>query len=231
MQFTEAQQQIPQQWALSNPQNAQIFGQPGLSGLGQAAFGQPQQWGQGQQYQQPYGATQASLGWNPPQAWGQQRQLTQQDIGEVVHQIVPFLSQILAQAQQAQHAQAAFGYTQHRQLSQQDVNEVVRQILPLVPQIVGAMQGQPQMQAAAVYGQPLQQTLQNPFNPFQQQNPFQQIYSLGAQQLQPQALAAYGQQGQQRQLSQQDVNEVVRQLCAVIPQVIGSLQATSQQRF
>jgi hypothetical protein len=34
----------------------------------------------------------------------------------------------------------------------------------------------------------------------------------------------------QRQLTQQDVAEITRQLVAVIPQVIGNLQAFSQQR-
>jgi len=52
-------------------------------------------------------------------------------------------------------------------------------------------------------------------------------------------MAAYGATGiglqgigQQRQLTQADVQEVVRQLVTVIPQVIGSLQTIGQaQRF
>jgi hypothetical protein len=92
----------------------------------------------------------------PQPQWGgqQQRQLSQQDLSEVVRQLVPALPQILAQAQ-PQHAAigyAAYGQTP-RTLSQQDVNEVVRQILPIVPQIVGLLQqGQPQLQHAAMHG-------------------------------------------------------------------------------
>src|SRR5439155_24863830 len=83
----------------------------------------------------------------------QQRQLSQQDVSEVVRQLVPALPQILAQAQQPHAAigYAAFGQAP-RMLSQQDVNEVVRQLLPIVPQIVGMLQNQPQLQYAAMQG-------------------------------------------------------------------------------
>src|SRR5439155_9310420 len=83
----------------------------------------------------------------------QQRQLSQQDVSEVVRQLVPALPQILAQAQQPHAAigYAAFGQAP-RMLSQQDVNEVVRQLLPIVPQIVGMLQNQPQLQHAAMHG-------------------------------------------------------------------------------
>src|SRR5260370_14883565 len=107
-------------------------------GAGWGAQPQAQAWGQLQQPQ-----------------WGgqQQRQLSQQDVSEVVRQLVPVLPQILAQAQSPH---AAIGYAAYgqapRQLSQQDVNEVVRQILPIVPQIVGALQGQPQLQYPAIPG-------------------------------------------------------------------------------
>jgi hypothetical protein len=37
--------------------------------------------------------------------------------------------------------------------------------------------------------------------------------------------------GQQRQLTQQDVADITRQLIGAIPQVIGNLQAYSQQRM
>ena len=193
----------------------------------QAAWGaQPQGFGQ----QQPQGA---AWGWGaqpqgfgqqqPQGAWGaqgfgqQQRQLSQQDVGEAVRQLLPQLSQILAQTQQP-HAgigYAAYGQTP-RMLSQQDVNEVVRQILPIVPQIVGMLQGQPQLQYAALQGG---------------QSPFQ----YGA----PQFQSAFGASthgsmfgGQpQRQLTQQDVADVTRQLVGLIPQVIGNLQAFNQQRM
>src|SRR6266568_5325067 len=144
----------PQQWA---PFNSQTGGY----GLGQAAYGQ--QYGQ-------YGGQPSigAFGYNPgwgaqPQGWGQQqqpqwggqqqRQLSQQDVSEVVRQLVPALPQILAQAQ-SPHAgigYAAYGQAP-RMLSQQDVNEVVRQLLPIVPQIVGMLQGQPQLQYAAMQG-------------------------------------------------------------------------------
>lgn len=204
----------PFQWSM-NPQIGQSYGQnhnpwAGL-GLGQAAYGQPfSQFGQ--QFGQP------NIGWG-------QRQLTQQDVGDVVRQLVPLLPQVLAQSQ---IAPAAFGYGQQgygqqfgqfgRQLTQQDVNEVVRQLLPIVPQIVGALQGP---QAAAMYG-----------GLHAQGWPQQQAWS--QQQAWPQHLAAFqsswGQAGMARQLTQQDVNEVVRQLTGVIPQVIGSLHAFNQQR-
>jgi len=171
------------------------------AGHGLAAYGQP--FGQ-----QPFGAQ--GIG------WGQQRQLSQQDVGDVVRQLVPLLPQILMQAQ---HAPAAFGYGGQnqnqfgqfgRQLTQQDVNEVVRQILPMVPQIVGTLQGQGPLQAAAIFGGHAGQTGW------------------------PQYLAAFGggqsPWGMQRQLSQQDVSEVVRQLIGIIPQAIGNLQAFNQQR-
>ena len=188
-----------QQSAWQQPQS----GNQGNQGLGQAAFGQqygPQQFNP-QQFNPQMGLGQQAYGGWPQQAWGQQRQLSQQEIGEVVRQLVPILPHILAQAQQAQYQpQAAFG--QQRQLSPQDVNEVVRQILPVLPQIAGILQNQPQY---------------------------------ASQQL-PQMQAAFGQGGannqfggQQRQLSQQDVQEVARQLTAVLPQVLGAFQ--NQQRI
>src|SRR5258706_7010595 len=121
-------------------------------GLGQAAYGQ--QYGQ---YggQPPTGTFGYNPGWAAQPQWGglQQRQLSQQDVSEVVRQLVPALPQILAQAQSPY---AAIGYAAYgqapRTLSQQDVNEVVRQILPIVPQIVGMLQNQPQLQYAAMQG-------------------------------------------------------------------------------
>jgi hypothetical protein len=262
----------PQQWAqpygawlnMSSPQTA------GGYGLGQAAYGQ--------QYGQPsIGAFGYNVGWGAQpqaQAWGQlqqpqwggqqQRQLSQQDVSEVVRQLVPVLPQILAQAQ-APHA--AIGYAAYgqmpRQLSQQDVNEVVRQILPIVPQIVGALQGQPQLQHAAMQGgqgfgqqgfgqqglgqqglgqqglgqQGLgQQGLgQQGLGQFGQGIPAQNLgaqFGFGGPQMQSAfgAPAAWGQQ-HQRQLTQQDVSDITRQLIGVIPQVIGNLQAFNQQRM
>jgi hypothetical protein len=269
MTYYETQQQNPtynsqfnpQQWAAFNSQAAQqpygawpsapLMQAIGGYGLGQAAYGQ--QYGQygGQPssgtfgYNAGWGAQ--PQGWNQQQQpqWGgqQQRQLSQQDVSEVVRQLVPALPQILAQAQQPHAAigYAAYGQTP-RTLSQQDVNEVVRQILPIVPQIVGMLQGQPQLQYAAMHGgqglgqQGLgQQGLgqgQYGLGQFGQGNPLQ---NLGAQFGVPQfqsafgAPAAWGQQ--QRQLTQQDVADVTRQLIGVIPQVIGNLQALNQQRM
>jgi hypothetical protein len=231
------------------------FGQPNTGALGTGAFGQGM-WGQG-----------TGGGFQPN--WGQHRQLTQQDVGEVVRQLVPLLPHIVAQAQQPL---AAFGYggigygsyaNQQRQLTQQDINEVVRQILPILPQIVGALQGQAPLHAAAMYGGfgqglagqgglfgqglfgqglagqglggqgPFGQIQQNPYaqhlmgQTFINQQPFGQPGW-------PAFQSAFGNSqnwGQtQRQLTPQDVSEVVRQLVWTIPQVIGNLQAYGQQR-
>jgi hypothetical protein len=164
------------------------------------------------------------------QQWGgQQRQLSQQDVNEVVRQLIPALPQILAQAQTpfAGIGYAAYGQAQ-RQLSPQDVNEVVRQLLPTVPQIVGMLQSQPQMQHAAMHGGFGQGQQFGGLG--QQASPMQ---GWGTQFGAPQFQAVYGGAtgfGQQRQLSQQDVADITRQLIGVIPQVIGNLQAYTQQR-
>jgi hypothetical protein len=257
MNYYETQQQNPmhnsqfnpQQWAAFNSQAAQPYaawpnapliqaiGGYGLGGygLGQAASGQ--QYGQygGQPSTGTFGY---NAGWGAqPQGWGQQqqpqwggqqqRQLSQQDVSEVVRQLVPALPQILAQAQ-PQHA--AIGYAAYgqapRTLSQQDVNEVLRQI---VPQIVGMLQNQPQLQYAAMQGG--QGLGQQGLGQFGQGNPVQ---NFGAQFGVPQFQSAFGAPaagGQQRQLTQQDVADVTRQLIGVIPQVIGNLQAFNQQRM
>src|SRR6266852_1606770 len=233
----------PQQWAAFSSQAAQPYGAwpsaPSMQaiggyGLGQAPYGQ--QYGQygGQPstgafgYNAAWGAQPQGWGQQQQPQWGgqQQRQLSQQDVSEVVRQLVPALPQILAQAQQPH---AAIGYAAYgqapRQLSQQDVNEVVRQVLPIVPQIVGMLQGQPQLQYAAMQGGP-------GLGQFGQGNPLQNFGAqFGAPQYQSAfgAPAAWGQQ--QRQLTQQDVAEVTRQLIGVIPQVIGNLQALNQQRM
>jgi hypothetical protein len=245
MNYFDTQQQYlnnpqfnPQQWAPFNSHAAQSGGYGlGNFGLGQAAFGQ--QYGQygGQPsiggFGYGAGAPQGQLqGWGQQQPqWGgqQQRQLSQQDVSEVVRQLVPALPQILAQAQSPH---AGIGYAAYGQaprlLSQQDVNEVVRQLLPIVPQIVGMLQGQPQpqpqLQYAAMQGGPGlgQFGLGNPSQNFGTQ--------FGIPQFQA-AFGAPGAWGQQRQLTQQDVADVTRQLIGVIPQIIGNLQAFNQQRM
>lgn len=231
-------------------------------------------WGSSQAFAQPqyawgHGLGQPAFGYGPnfgAQEWGpsfggqwQQRQLSHQDIGEVVRQILPILPQVIAQAQQPQ---AAFGYGGNgsgfgagygpnaRNLSQQDVNEVVRQILPVIPQIVGLLQGQQQgSYANAVYGGGQGWNNQGWNNPgqhnqgvygqgaygFGNQNPFQ--LSLFGQN-QPNPFGPFGQAafggnqglGQQRQLNQAEVGEIVRQLTAALPQVIANLQAINQQQ-
>jgi hypothetical protein len=250
----------PQQWAPFNSHAAQSYGgglnTPSLQGIGGHGLGQA---AYGQQYGQQYGG-QPSMGgggwgaqpqgWSQQQAYGggqQQRQLSQQDVSEVVRQLVPVLPQILAQAQSPQ---AAIGYAAYgqapRQLSQQDVNEVVRQILPIVPQMVGMLQqGQPQLQFAAMQGGLGQGGLGQGglgqggfgqggigFGQFGQGNPAQ---NFGAQFGAPPFQSAFGAQSgfgqQQRQLTQQDVADVTRQLIGVIPQIIGNLQAFNQQRM
>lgn len=202
-------------------------------GLGQAAFGQNNYGGAG--------------GWSQGQGFGNpwQRQLSPQDVGEIVRQLVPFLPQVVAQAQQPQAAYGYGGFNQNqggfgqgggfgqRHLSQHDVNEVVRQILPVIPQIVSLLQGQQQPYASAIYGglgnsNQLQGWGGNPYA----QGPYAQG-SFGQQQS-PFGLAAFGGNaggyGQNRQLNQADVNEVVRQLTAALPQVIANLQALHQNQ-
>ena len=237
----------PQQWSAFNAHATQSGGYGlGNSGLGQAAFGQQhgQYGGQpstgGYGYGAGWGAQPQTQG-PQTQAWGQQqpqwggqqqRQLSQQDVSEVVRHLVPALPQILAQAQSPH---AGIGYAAYGQaprlLSQQDVNEVVRQLLPIVPQIVGMLQQgqhQPQLQYAAMQGGAGlgQFGLGNPSQNFGQ--------SFGTQFGIPQFQAAFGAPGvwgQQRQLTQQDVADVTRQLIGVIPQIIGNLQAFNQQRM
>jgi hypothetical protein len=226
--------------------NSQHGGQPALGAYGHySGWGTQPQWGM----QSPWG-----------QMWGQQRQLSPYEVNEVVRQLAPALPQIIAQVQQpyAGLGYAAHG-SSPRTLTQQDVNDVVRQLLPLVPQIAGALQGQPQYQFAmhgggmgglGHFGQHhLGPNLQNPFgmqNPYAAlfQQPFQQAFQQPWQQAwggqlgqfgAPQFQSAFGgpqQWGQpQRQLTQQDVAEVSRQLVGLIPQVISNLQALNQQRM
>jgi hypothetical protein len=276
MTYYESQQQNsgqnwqfnPQQWGAFNAQAAQPYGawsgSPsmqamggyGLGGYGQAAHGQQygdQQYGQ-HGGQPSIGAFGYNPGWGAQPQWGgqqwggqQQRQLSQQDVSEVVRQLVPILPQILAQAQSPH---AAIGYAAYgqapRQLSQQDVNEVVRQILPIVPQIVGMLQGQSQPQYGAMQGGGLgfgQQGIgqqgfgqqgygQQGFGQFALGNPLQNFGTpFGGPQFQAAFGAPFGWGQQQRQLTQQDVADVTRQLIGVIPQVIGNLQAFNQQRM
>src|SRR5207245_4590212 len=95
----------------------------------------------------------SGLGWGQ-QGFGQ-RQLSPQDVGEVVRQIAPLLPQILAQTQQPQAAfgYGGYGFGQQRQLTPWDVNEVVRQLIPVLPQIVAAIQqGQTPLHMAAMHG-------------------------------------------------------------------------------
>jgi hypothetical protein len=279
MQQQSGLQNQPGQWSWSNPQNSQMYGQH-IGGLGLQANGFLGQAAYGPQYGQQYGALGGPFGqpnsgafglgafgqgmWGQgggvQSSWGPHRQLTQQDVGEVVRQLVPLLPHIVAQAQQPL---AAFGYggigygpyaNQQRQLTQQDINEVVRQILPILPQIVGALQGQGPLQAAAMYGGfgqglagqglagqglggqgPFGQNLQNPYAQHQMGQTFINQQPFG-QTGWPAFQSAFGNSQNwspmqlQRQLTQQDVNEVVRQLVWTIPQVIGNLQANGQQR-
>jgi hypothetical protein len=218
-----------QQWGainagMFNPAMSQAFGQVGQQ------FGQPNL---------------NAFGQAP--GWGVPRQLSQQDVGDVVRQIVPLLPQILTQAQTG----VGYGFGQgQRALTQQDVNEVVRQILPIVPQVASMLQGNAPAAMAAMYAGPgqfgqhslwgqnqwaqnpwLQATLaaqnpyaQAPFGQFVQQQPF-------GQQAWPQFQSAFGgYQSQQRTLTQNDVHEIVRQLVGIIPQAIANLQAFNQQR-
>jgi hypothetical protein len=134
-----------------------------------------------------------------------------------------------------------WGQQQQRQLSQYEVSEVVRQLLPALPQILAQAQQQTTPFGYAAYGQTPRLLSQQDVNevvrqilPFVPQivgtlqgQPFGQYGS-------PQFQSAFGSPmwGQpQRQLTQQDVVEITRQLVGVIPQVIGNLQAFGQQRI
>ncbi|MFA5956399.1 hypothetical protein [Hyphomicrobium sp.] len=255
-----------QAWSQAWGTGMQAFAQPQHgwgNGLGQPAFGYGPNFGGGQGWNQNFGG---QFGGQWPQ-----RQLSHQDVGEVVRQLLPILPQVIAQAQQPQAAFGQGGYGSGfgaaygpaaRNLSQQDVNEVVRQILPVLPQIVGLLQGSQQHggYANAAYGGGLgsnnqgwnNQGLNNQgwHNPGQynqgaygygNQNPYQ--LSLFGQN-QPNAFGPFGQaafggnqsqaafggnQGNQRQLNQVEVGEIVRQLTAALPQVIANLQAINQQ--
>jgi hypothetical protein len=129
------------QSAFQNPTvgpNFPLFPQAALhpqAQLGQAAMGQGAYGGFGN----PMGG-QSAAGWGGPQ-----RQLSQQDVSNILQQIAPVLPQIIAQAQQNQYQpMAAYGggFGGQRSLSPQDVSEVVRQILPIIPQLVQSMQQQ-----------------------------------------------------------------------------------------
>jgi hypothetical protein len=244
MNYFDTQQQNPlygynpQQAGWWNPQSQFPGVWPGTASQqasylpGQAAYGLQH----GQYAGQP-------LGWAQQFGWGQQRQLSQHDVSEVIRQLLPALPQILAQAQQPYpgFGNAAYGNVP-RTLTQQDVNDIVRQLLPLVPQIVGTLQGQPYQQFAMHGGiGGLGQSLGSQ-TPFAAQNPLaawlQQPWGaqsgngqIGASQFLQPAFGGQQWNPMQRQLSQQDVAEVTRQLVGLIPQVIGNLQAINQQRM
>ncbi len=145
-----------------------------------------------------------------------QRQLTQQDVSEVVRQILPIVPQIvsLLQGQGGQHATAIHGggggYGWGGQTGQGGQ----------FGSFAGGF-GQGQGQGQNPYAQNLLNQL------LQQQSHGQ--FGGGI----PPFQAAFGGSqswGQQRQLSQADVGEVARQLASVIPQVIANLQAFNQQQ-
>ncbi len=102
----------------------------------------------------------------------------------------------------------------------------MRQILPVIPQIVSLLQGQQQGPlGSAIFG-----------GGWGSQAPYGQGNLFGQQGLygqNPYGLAAFGNVGgwgQQRQLNQADVGDILRHLTAALPQVIASLQAFNQQQ-
>jgi len=110
------------------------------------------------------------------------------------------------------------------------VNEVVRQILPIVPQIVGMLQSPQQPPYAAMQGGPGLGNSEVSANSASAILPQTWGTQFGA----PQFQSAFGAPlafGQQRQLTQQDVAEHHPPAVGIIPQVIGNLQAYSQQRM
>jgi hypothetical protein len=218
-----------QQNAFQNPQQQTAY----LQQLAQAVLQQAHHqsgagFGQGWIGQSVYG--QGGYGLGGPSQYnlgfgmgGPQRQLTQHDVSSILQQIAPILPQIIAQAQQQQTMpQAAFGGgfgLQQRTLSPQDVNEVVRQILPVIPQLLQSAQGQSWQGGfgqtgfgqTGGFGQWGQGWGQAAYGPSQQDNPFGRNPA--------------------RQLSPQDVNEVVRQLAEILPQAIAGQQVGQQRLF
>jgi len=177
--------------------------------LGQAAFGQGA-YGYGAQGQNPY------FGWG---GLSPQRQLTQHDVNAVLQQIAPILPQIIAQAQQSYMPQAAFGGglgVGGRTLSPHDVNEVVRQILPAIPQLLQSMQPQGMQPTAWQTGAGMFGFA--PTTGYSQANVGwgQSAYGVSPQQTLPL------QWGQTRQVTQQDIAEVARQLAEAIPATMGA---------
>ena len=211
MHYDNSQQNASQNPQWGNPnlhhlvqsllQNAQNQQGGGLGQFGQAAFGTSSG-----AYGAPFGGAQ-STGWGAAQ-----RQLSQQDVSNILQQIAPVLPQIIAQAQQASYQQslyqpmAAFAGNS-RSLSPQDVSEVVRQLLPIIPQLLQStqQQGGPWSPAQMGFGQAGQG--------WQGQAAFgnsQPFYSAP--------------QYQARPLSPQDVNEIARQLSDVAQQAQFSQQ-------
>jgi len=195
-----------------NPQGFGAVGQ-GQGGVGQGGLGQGA-YGQGVYGQGGFGQGGFGQGGSGQQGWGQQRQLSQQDVSAILQQIAPVLPQLIAQAQQGQvQPLAAFGggFGQQRTLSPQDVNEIVRQILPVILQStqqnsLGGQQGWSGGAGLGAYGNANAQ----------QQSPFQQT----------------GWQQQQRggqQVTQQDVQEIVRQVSEALSG--GQAGQSGQQRL
>jgi hypothetical protein len=184
----------------------------------QSALAQQQNWaGMGAFGQQGYGQHGGQQGFGN-QGWGgQQRQLSQQDVFSIVQQIAPALPQLIAQAQaQQQQPLGAYGYAGSQRLSAQDINEVVRQILPVLPQLLQSAQNNGSNSQQQGFGQ----------QGFGQQGSGQQGYGQAA-------YSQNGQNAQQRQFSQQDISEIVRQVSEALPQVISAQQngqQNSQQR-
>lgn len=243
--------------AWGQPWGAQAYAQPQNAwgaGLGQAAFGYGQNFG-GQGWGQNFGGQ--NFGGQRHLSHHDVGEVVRQ-ILPILPQVIAQAQQSQAGFGQGGYGAgfAAYGGAS-RNLSQQDVNEVVRQILPVIPQIVGLLQqqGQQGAYANAAYGgggqgpqnlgwgnqgwnnqgwnSPGQQHNQGAYG-YGNQNPYQ--LSLFGQNQQnpfgPFGQAAFGGNqgmGQQRQLNQGEVGEIVRQLTAALPQVIANLQAINQQ--
>jgi hypothetical protein len=166
--------------------------------MGQGAYGG---------FGNPLGGQFAS-GWGAPQ-----RQLSQQDVSNILQQIAPVLPQIIAQAQQNQYQpMAAYGggFGGQRFLSPQDVSEVVRQILPIIPQLVQSMQQQGSQLGLGQIG--LGQTGLGQGGLGMSGHGWQGQAAYGAAQQTP------FQQPISQRLTHHDVHDIVRQLSDVIQQ-------------
>jgi hypothetical protein len=242
------------QWGFGNPQYGpgqaaygQQFGQYGGSQWGQPNIGGSGSWGQTQRQLSPYEVgdvvrqlvpllpqilaqtqqmPQAAYGYGYGATGQYPRLLTQQDVTEVLRQIIPILPQVIGLLQNQGPFQGAAMYGGQGMpgglFAQHPFGQVAFGQIPTGQFPLGHM-SQPFPMGQMSH---LQQS-------FGQQAWPQFLGAFGGPQtLGSQAFGTTGAWSQpQRQLTEQDVNEVARQLVGIIPQVVGNLRTFNQQRM